>query len=152
MKGAEVTELRLYPDFDIDQYWGADVDNNKRPDIVRVVVEIASFKKNSEKSYGDAVVQLQSYLEGVGERWDKRLVGLAILGNRAYLMHITEDDPRIREVYEDSDSDDDNQSQNDNWMSLFDPRVVEVLDEMHALCMDDDDGDDDDDDDEYHDD
>ena len=168
MKGATVTKERLYPDFDIDQYWGADDDTNRQPDIVRIIVEIASLKDDfpdADKMHLEAVVQLQNYLETVGERWDQRLVGLAILGNEAYLMHLTQEDLRIREVYElsdDEDNDDndgsdgdwdwddggnDNSSgmeregrrQNDCWMSLFDPRVVQVLDEMYALSMEDDD-------------
>ena len=117
---------------------------------MRIVVEIASLHKDppSEDSYADAIVQLQYYLEVVGERWHKRLVGLAILGNRAYLMHITEDDHEIRDVYKQADdSDDDDQEWNGNWMSLFDPRVVEVLDEMYELSINDDDVDDDNDDD-----
>ena len=164
VKGAKVTSARLYPDFNIDQYWGADDDTNKRPDIVRLVVEVASLKKNSPHAgdlHAEAVLQLRNYLETVGERWDKRLVGLAILGKEAYLMHLTQEDLRIREVYrlsddeDDSDYDDDGNGDGDNrkdegrnahWMSLFDPRVVQVLDEMHTLSTlsddDDDDGDD----------
>ena len=139
-----VTNARFYPDFDIDQYWGADDDTNKRSDIVRVVVEVASHKKDSPhagNSHIEAVVQLQNYLETVGERWDQRLVGLAILGKEAYLMHLTREDLRIREVYKQSDDDndhgvdDDDGKQNVHWMSLFDPRVVQVLDEIHALSM-----------------
>ena len=63
-------------------------------------------------------------------------------------MHITDNDLRVREVYEEADhSDDDDAQQNSNyWMSLFDHRVDEALDEMYNLCMDDDDvvGDDED--------
>jgi len=145
--GVAVTKTRLYPDFDIDQYWGADNNTNKQPDIVRVVVEVASLVQDPPPydSYAEAVIQLQSYLDIVGERWHQRLVGLAILGNRAYLMHITEDDHRIREVYA-YDSDDGDQM--GNWMSLFDPRVVEVLDQMYELSMNDDEVEEDDDDDE----
>jgi len=138
--GVQVTNERLYPDFDIDQYWGAGDDIN-RSDIVRIVIEIASL---NSKSRDDVVYQLRSYIEAVGERWDQRLVGIAILGNEAYLMHITHDNLRIRVVYEEEDDsddsdDDDGQDNNDYWMSLFDPRVVEVLDEMYDLSMDDDD-------------
>jgi hypothetical protein len=145
-----VTKARLYPDFDIDQYWGAGDNTNNRPDIVRIVVEIASLNSDSSNSHSEVVFQLQRYLEAVGERWDRRLVGIAILGNEAYLMHITHNDLRIREVYEqadDSDGSDDGQQNNNYWMSLFDPRVVQVLDEIYLLSMDDDDEDEDDEDD-----
>ena len=57
---------------------------------------------NKDTPYPDVFrccFQLHGCLEAVGERWDRRLVGLAILGIKAYLMHITEDDLRIREVY-----------------------------------------------------
>ena len=116
---------------------------------MRVVVEMASLNEDppSDKAYSDAIFQLRSYIDTAGERWHQRLVGLAILGNRAYLMHITEDDHRIREVYEEADSDDsddDHQEQNGDWMSLFDPRVVEVLNEMYELSIDDDEGQDED--------
>ena len=109
---------------------------------MRVVVEIASLNEDppSDKAYSDAIFQLHWHCR-------ERLVGLAILGNRAYLMHITEDDHRIREVYEEADSDDsddDHQEQNGDWMSLFDPRVVEVLNEMYELSIDDDEGQDED--------
>ena len=114
-----------------------------------MVVEIASLNEDPppEDAYFVAVVQLQNYLEIVGERWHQRLVGLAILGNRAYLMHITEDNHHIRDIYEPTvESDDDDQQR--NWMSLFDPRVVEVLDEMYELSINDDDVDEDSDEDE----
>ena len=103
-----------------------------------MVVEIASLHEDPppENSYVDAAVQLQNYLETVGERWHQRLVGLAILGNRAHLMHITEDNHQVRAVYERYDPDDDVQL--GYWMSLFDPRVVKVLDEMYELSMNDD--------------
>lgn len=39
-----------------------------------------------------------------------------------------------------------NNNANDCWVSLFDPRVVEVFDEIYDLSMDDDDDDFDDDD------
>lgn len=74
----------------------------------------------------------------------KGWVGIAILGKEAYLMHCTRENPQIREVYEvsgddDDDGDDDMEidggQQNDYWMSLFDPRVIQVLDEMHTLSM-----------------
>ena len=63
-------------------------------------------------------------------------------------MHFTHDDLRIREVYEQADDSDesDRQHNNDCWVSLFDPRVVEVFDEIYDLSMDDDDDDFDDDD------
>ena len=107
------------------------------------MVEIASFNQDSSNSHSEAVLQLQSYLETVGERWDQRLVGLAIHGNEAYLMHVTEDNLRIREVYENTNG---LNQQNECWMSLFDPRVVQVLNEIYNLSMDNDDDDDDDDD------
>lgn len=139
-----VTKERLYPDFDIDQYWGADDDTNERSDIVRIVVEVASLGKDYHGSipYSEAALQLLNYIDAVGERWDQRLVGLAILGNEAYLLHRTQEDFQIRRVYGDQDGneeDDDNNNydggQNKYWMSLFDPRVVQVLDEMHTLSM-----------------
>ena len=104
-----------------------------------MVVEIASLHEDPppDNSYGDAVIQLESYLETVGERWHQRLVGLAILGNRAYMMHITEDNHQIRDVYEPTEDPDDD-GQLGYWMSLFDPRVVKVLDEMYELSMNDD--------------
>jgi len=140
-EGAMVTKERLYPDFDIDQYWGADDDTNERSDVVRIVVEVASLGKDTHGTHSEAVVQLQNYIDAVGEQWDQRLVGLAILGNEAYLLHRTQEDLQIRKVYGDEDdNDDDNDNdydggQNKHWMSLFDPRVVQVLDEMHTLSM-----------------
>jgi hypothetical protein len=35
----------------------------------------------------------------------------------------------------DRDNEDEYGEQNDYWMSLFDPRVVQVLDEIHTLSM-----------------
>ena len=106
---------------------------------MRIVVEIASLNSESGNLHSEVVYQLQRYLEAVGERWDQRLFGIAILGNEAYLMHITDIDLRVREVYEEvDDSDGDDAQQNSNyWMSLFDHRVVEALDEMYNLFMDD---------------
>ena len=46
----------------------------------------------------------------------------------------------------DESDDDDRQHNNNCWVSLFDPRVVEVFDEIYDLSMDDDNDDFDDDD------
>ena len=95
---------------------------------MRIVVEIVSLNSDSGNLHSEVVYQLQRYLEAVGERWDQRLLIVAILSNEAYLMHITDNDLRVREVYEEADhSDDDDAQQNSNyWMSLFDHRVVEA--------------------------
>ena len=68
VEGVLVTKARLYPDFDVDQYWGADDDTNNRSDIVRIVVEIASLNDDSCNTHSEVVFQLQRYLEAVGDK------------------------------------------------------------------------------------
>ena len=87
---------------------------------MRIVVEIASLKDypHARNSHSEAVVQLQNYLDTVGERWDQRLVRLAILGKEVYLMHRTQDDLQICEVYEllgDEDDNDNNDEESEDY-------------------------------------
>ncbi|KAJ4472114.1 hypothetical protein J3R30DRAFT_3407621 [Lentinula aciculospora] len=79
-RGQAVTETRSYPDFCVDQYWGADDDSNLKADIIRIIVEVGSRMKSlSDPSSAQFFIrqQLEGYMEVVGpQRWEGSLLGV----------------------------------------------------------------------------
>lgn len=132
---------RYYPDFTIEQFWGADSDENPKADVVRVIVEVASVLEGPIKgsaTYSKVELQLEHYMLTLGpSRWEGQLLGIGILGNQVYMLKMRSDntvgpvedpmeDPRYlpRPVID-----------GDEWISMFDYRFVEELDFMHGYCM-----------------
>ncbi|KAH9938075.1 uncharacterized protein B0H18DRAFT_965389 [Fomitopsis serialis] len=120
--GYEVTDGKLYPDFDIDQYWGTpedaqDPNFNPQPDIqgdlIRVVVEVASLS-NPKATYDAVVQQLGGYIDQAGERWNGWLLGIAVPGGY---------DALAVDVFR------------RGWVSLFSDRFRLKLDEMLNYCL-----------------
>lgn len=116
-----MTNERLYPDFNIDEYWGADCDENPNGDIVRVVVEVGS---DGAIKY-DVNTQLQDYMDVVGDRWSDSLLGLGIIGNEVLMLKITKQHKRIHNVI--------TSTRNDHWISIFDDRFIAELQKVLEL-------------------
>ncbi|KAJ3839902.1 hypothetical protein F5878DRAFT_640803 [Lentinula raphanica] len=139
-RGQPVSGKYVYPDFCVNQYWGADDDSNPKADVIRIIMEAGSVGKTStrdrakklenpnpklkEKTQSDMLVQLKAYMDLAGpQRWDGRLLGIAILGNEAYLLDLTdEDSSNIRDVTA-------------GWISIFDPKFVEEVDWMYHYSI-----------------
>ncbi|KAJ3847510.1 hypothetical protein EV368DRAFT_69047 [Lentinula lateritia] len=90
-------DTRLYPDFCIDQYWGADNDRNPRADVIRVIIEVGSKETGSirKKTSKNAIIsQLRSYMQLAGpQRWQGRLLGVAMLGAEVFLLEMRDSFP-----------------------------------------------------------
>ena len=71
--GVAVTNVRKHPDFTICQFWGADVNSNEQPDVIRVVFEVASNERDKQ----EVVFQVLENLDFVGERFHDRILGVA---------------------------------------------------------------------------
>ena len=122
-----------YPDFCVDQYWGANNATNLIPDIIRIVVEVGSVGNGTTYSgvTKDAVEeQVHKYMELVGSRWQGLLFGLGILGNEVYIAQMRDSSlpggriRRPRKVWD-----------GDGWKSMFDREFFQELDRMYDYCM-----------------
>ncbi|KAJ3821812.1 hypothetical protein F5880DRAFT_1732486 [Lentinula raphanica] len=125
--GAPVTSKRRYPDFCVDQYWGADNDNNRKGDVIRVIIEIGSLRRGSTRKIvtkTDVEVQLKTYMNlATPRRWQGRLLGVGMLGNEVFLAELTEDEPlEINPVISD-------------WISMFDPRFAQEMDQVYEYSV-----------------
>ncbi|EPQ52050.1 hypothetical protein GLOTRDRAFT_140513 [Gloeophyllum trabeum ATCC 11539] len=118
--GVAVTKEKRYPDFNIDQYWGADTDENPHADIVRVVIEVGS----SERDRWAVTRQLTEYVDWVGTRAHEKLLAVGLAGNKVIMYSINDDRISTRGRY-------------GRWMSLFDPRAlfVEELNRIRQMSM-----------------
>ena len=132
---------RRYPDFCIDQYWGADANKNPKADIVRVVIEVGSLNEGSIResvTRSNVRIQLHQYMELVGpDRWHGRLLGIGMLGNRALLAKMWNDGTpsRTRSPSNDPSHAPQPVISGRRWISIFDPRFVAEIDSMYEYCM-----------------
>lgn len=118
--GVAVTDTRYYPDFHVDQYFGADIDDNPEGDIARIVVELGS--RNAHKL--SVARQLTNYMDVIGPvRSRGCLLGIGLIGAEVLLLQ--KKSGESKRLYE-------------GWISMFDPRFVEVLDGMLSYCKNDD--------------
>jgi len=134
-RGVAVGQRRCYPDFCVEQYWGAGgVDGKHKPDVVRVIIELGSLRKglikgNSPPCTRDAVeIQLKSYMDFVGpDRWDGRLLLIGMLGKHVCVMRTGKDYlvDGVEPVF----------IGNKRWISMFDPKLVTELDDMYEYRM-----------------
>jgi hypothetical protein len=121
-------EHPFYPDFTIEEYWGADVDSNPHPDSIRVVMEVASvvrlevITKSYEEpqkalaEFGEQVItQLGRYIDRAGAKGPDRVLGVTILGNQVALREFRDGKTG---VILDIGTD---------WFDFFDPRFVHHL-------------------------
>lgn len=118
--GVAVTNERRYPDFNIDQYWGADSDDNPHADIIRVVIEVGS----SVQDCWAVSAHLEEYIDWVGTRFHEKLLAVGLAGNQVIMYSINDDRMSTRGRY-------------GRWMSLFDPRAlfVEELNRVRQMSM-----------------
>lgn len=120
---------KRYPDFIVVSYYGEEGKHDK----IRIILEIGSLQDNtkapSDTAKREIEKQLYGYMdllgkEGEGGRWDKKALGVAMLGtevcfSRAYPLD------SVRESYSHSSS----------WVSLYGPRFVAEMDRMAPLLM-----------------
>ena len=77
--GAFVTKERKLPDFTVDQFFG---DPQEKHDIIRVVIEVASHDRDPT----EVLAQLEGYMDLVGDRWEHRLLGVAMLNGEVAMQ------------------------------------------------------------------
>ncbi|KAJ4480984.1 hypothetical protein J3R30DRAFT_2385713 [Lentinula aciculospora] len=146
-RGQAVTKTRSYPDFCVDQYWGADDDSNFKADIIRVIVEVGSRTKSlGDISYTRVFIQqqLEGYMEAVGpQRWEGLLLGVCMLGSEVLLMRMAErdndnvdadwnpsKDPSVSPQFVFTDS-----NGNPEWISMFDARFDHQMENVYRYCL-----------------
>jgi hypothetical protein len=102
-----------HPDFTICQFWGPDVDANRKPDVIRVLIEVAS----SEEDKSDVLRQVRQNLDLVGDRFHDEILGVAIIQNEVALLGKKFGRRVPRNLF--------------GWISLFDQRFVTELNRIY---------------------
>ncbi|CAL1697699.1 unnamed protein product [Somion occarium] len=118
-QGVGVTDVRRYPDFIVCQYWGrGGIDNNNKWDVVRILIEVAS----KEEDNWALLRQVSDNLDRIGpERWRKRILGIAMIKNKACVLCNDPNSNKFRNLY--------------GWISIFDPRFVEEINRIYTLSV-----------------
>ncbi|KIY43149.1 hypothetical protein FISHEDRAFT_62917 [Fistulina hepatica ATCC 64428] len=118
-----------YPDFAICQYDGRDADN-RHPDVVRLLVEVASIgherKKPGTRRSHETFAQLKTYLKNLGahgSRWDTKVVGMLIVGHDCTYTIQTPNPAAPNKV----------KRTRVRWITLYSPRFKSLLDEIIRL-------------------
>ena len=75
--GAFVTKKKKHPAFTVDQFFG-----EEEHDIVRVVIEVASHDAKAP----EVLAQLEEFMDAVGDRWERRLLGVAMLNGEVAML------------------------------------------------------------------
>jgi len=115
-----VTDTQYYPDFHVDQYFGADIDSNPDRDLARIVLEVGSLGKNKLHVHR----QLSNYMDVIGPiRSRGMLLGVGLVGNEVLLIHRGDNGTKVLFG---------------GWISMFDPKFVSELDKMRSFCVNDD--------------
>jgi len=137
-RGAAVGPRRRYPDFTIEQYWGADSDENPYGDVIRVIIEVGSKRKGNVKSHNtrqDIEIQLDDYIDCIGpDRWNGRLLGIGMLGSHVFMLRVGKDYP-VGSVPESSQDVPHKMLGKGVWISMFNPKFVAELDSMYKYSM-----------------
>ncbi|KAJ3805282.1 MAG: hypothetical protein NXY57DRAFT_263424 [Lentinula lateritia] len=143
--GQPVGHTRLYPDFCIDQYWGADDDSNPRADVIRVIIEVGSEKTGSirgKTSKDEIEAQLEIYMLLAGpQRWEGRLLGVAMLGAEVLLLEMRDDVGSNEAATLNFENDPRQQPQpvfprkKSPWIKMFDPRFEAEMDRMYQFSL-----------------
>ncbi|KAF9012820.1 hypothetical protein BDZ89DRAFT_1077308 [Hymenopellis radicata] len=127
----------LYPDFTVERYWGADNDDNPNPDVVRIVVEVGSFVQldramkqapRNPDAAGDRIReivtrQLEKYMTRVEDRFDDRLLGVAMIGNEVALRVRTSGSHNNTLI----------PGIGTDWIRFDDPRFIQELDTIRNM-------------------
>ncbi|KAJ3933856.1 MAG: hypothetical protein NXY57DRAFT_997146 [Lentinula lateritia] len=142
--GQPVGDTRLFPDFCIDQYWGADNDRNPRADVIRVIIEVGSKETGSirKKTSKNAIInQLRGYMQLAGpQRWQGRLLGVAMLGAEVFLLEMR--DVSAKEATTLSSRKNPCHrpqpvlsSKKSPWIKMFDPRFEAEMERMYQFSL-----------------
>ncbi|KAF9790429.1 hypothetical protein BJ322DRAFT_388797 [Thelephora terrestris] len=131
--GVHVNQKRTYPDFCVDQYWGADNDRNPKSDILRIIIEIGSLgrrkgSKSKKGRKGKIEAQLLGYMNTAGTKWRGKLLGVGLLGNEACFIKRAKSDAgsKIKGTRGESRRE---------WISIFDPKFYAELKAMYDYCL-----------------
>lgn len=116
-----INEGVFYPDFTVERYYPEDSKGNTKGDVIRVVIEVASMSRLDHLKDGTSFrnrvrTQLVKYLNGVGNRGDGEVLGVALLGNTIAIL-IRRLDGTIQSF----------PPEGEDWLGLDDPRLVEHL-------------------------
>ncbi|KAH6905752.1 hypothetical protein BKA70DRAFT_490814 [Coprinopsis sp. MPI-PUGE-AT-0042] len=131
----EVEAHAVFPDFVVEEFWGADA-NGTAPDVIRIVFELTSLPKRKGNT-GKGPQHLKLFTENrvaeyvkkvVGRSYGGPVLGVGILGNQVWMQwtfpaSVEEDINLFSPIPR-------------GWMPLCEGTFSRALEELQTYCMD----------------